>query len=91
MYIDVPNGSETSRIVLRDVLYSPNMGVTLVSIGKITDAAMLAVPLYSTAVPVESLTAHAHFSPKSQNSMGSIGRSHRIWKPEVWQGGWQRC
>ena len=38
MYIDVPNGSETSRVLLRDVLHSPNMGVTLVSIGKITDA-----------------------------------------------------
>ena len=43
MYIDVPNGSETSRILLRDVLYSPNMGVTLVSIGKITDAGCTAL------------------------------------------------
>ena len=43
MYIDVPNGSETSRILLCDVLYSPNMGVTLVSIGKITDAGCTAL------------------------------------------------
>jgi hypothetical protein len=37
MYIDIPNGSETFQVLLCDVLYSPNMGVTLVSIGKITD------------------------------------------------------
>ena len=43
MYIDMPNGSETSRILLHDVLYSPNMGVTLVSIGKITNAGCTAL------------------------------------------------
>ena len=38
MYIDVPKEDGTSRILLRDVLYAPKMGVTLISIGKITDA-----------------------------------------------------
>lgn len=38
MYIDIPNGSKIFQILLRDVLYSLNMGVTLVSIGKITDS-----------------------------------------------------
>ena len=38
MYIDVPKGNGTSRILLRDVLYTPKMGVTLISIGKITDS-----------------------------------------------------
>jgi len=34
MYIDVPKGNGTSRILLRDVLYAPKMGVTLISIRK---------------------------------------------------------
>ena len=38
MYIDVPNGDGTSKVLIRDVLYSPSMGVTLISIGKITDS-----------------------------------------------------
>jgi len=38
MLIDVPKGKGTTRIRLRDVLYAPSMGLTLVSIGKITDS-----------------------------------------------------
>jgi hypothetical protein len=38
MYINVPQGNGTSQIRLLDVLYAPSMGVTLVSIGKITDS-----------------------------------------------------
>ena len=38
MYINVPKGDGTSQILLRDVLYAPTMGVTLVSVGKITDS-----------------------------------------------------
>jgi len=38
MYLEVPNGETSSKILLRDVLYSPTMGVTLVSIGRITSA-----------------------------------------------------
>lgn len=38
MYINVPNGPTTSRVLLRDVLYAPTMGVTLVSISRITKA-----------------------------------------------------
>src|SRR5271156_5223656 len=35
MFITMPNGQTTTRILLKDVLYAPKMGVTLVSIGKI--------------------------------------------------------
>ncbi|KAJ3496166.1 hypothetical protein NLJ89_g10524 [Agrocybe chaxingu] len=35
MYIEVPNGETTSRVLLRDVLYAPSMGVTLISISRI--------------------------------------------------------
>ena len=38
MYVDVPNGKRTSRVLLRDVLYSPSMNITLVSIGGITSS-----------------------------------------------------
>jgi hypothetical protein len=38
MYLEVPNGNGHSRVLLRDVLYSPTMGITLVSIGRITSA-----------------------------------------------------
>lgn len=35
MLIDIPNGDTTSNILLKDVLYAPSMGVTLVSISRI--------------------------------------------------------
>ena len=38
MYIDVPNGDGASKVLIHNVLYSPSMGVTLISIGKITDS-----------------------------------------------------
>jgi hypothetical protein len=36
MLIDVPNGDKYSKVLLRDVLYALSMGVTLISISKIT-------------------------------------------------------
>ena len=36
--IEVPNGDTTSKFFLKEVLYAPSMGVTLVSISKVTDA-----------------------------------------------------
>ncbi|KAL7281618.1 hypothetical protein ACG7TL_004935 [Trametes sanguinea] len=36
MYVSLPNGSETTRMLLRDILYALTMGVTLVSISRIT-------------------------------------------------------
>ena len=38
MLIDIPNGDTTSNILLKDVLYAPSMGVTLVSISCIATA-----------------------------------------------------
>ena len=38
MLIDIPNGDTTSNILLKDVLYAPSMGVTLVSISHIAAA-----------------------------------------------------
>ena len=39
MYVYIPNGSQpNSRILLKDVLYAPSMGVTLVSISWIAGA-----------------------------------------------------
>ena len=35
MRISMPNGNISSKILLKDVLYAPKMGITLVSIGKI--------------------------------------------------------
>ena len=39
MRISMPNNRTTTTILLKDVLYAPKMGITLVSIGKI-DAAV---------------------------------------------------
>ena len=36
--IKIPNGSRTTTVLLKDVLHCPDMGLTLVSIGKITSA-----------------------------------------------------
>jgi hypothetical protein len=36
--IKIPNGKTTSSILLTDVLYCPEMGLTLVSISKLADA-----------------------------------------------------
>ena len=38
MLINIPNGDTTSNILLKDVLYTPSMGVTLVSISHIATA-----------------------------------------------------
>ena len=37
MTIDVPNGTDVSKLQLMEVLYSPDMGYTLVSVGKLND------------------------------------------------------
>ena len=37
MAIDVPNGLETSKLQLMEVLYSPEVGYTLVSVGNLDD------------------------------------------------------
>jgi hypothetical protein len=36
--IDVPNGASSSKVLLRDALYAPDMGLTVVSIGCIVKA-----------------------------------------------------
>jgi len=38
MKIDVPNGASSTPITLKDALYAPDVGLTVVSIGRITDA-----------------------------------------------------
>ena len=43
MCITMPNGKTTTQILLKDVLYVPKMGVTLVSIGKIDTAGYTAL------------------------------------------------
>ena len=43
MHISMPNGKTTTRILLKDVLYAPKMGVTLISIGKIDVAGYAAL------------------------------------------------
>lgn len=40
MFITVPNGKTTTRILLRDVLHASAMGVTLVSVSRITKAGL---------------------------------------------------
>jgi transposase InsO family protein len=35
LVVEIPNGVETTRMLLRDVLYAPTVGYTLVSIGKL--------------------------------------------------------
>ena len=39
----IPNGSSTTHILFRDVLYAPKMGITLVSIGKLNVAGYTAL------------------------------------------------
>src|ERR1700678_2087235 len=43
MHITMPNGKSSTRILLKDVLYAPKMGVTLISIGKIDTAGCAAL------------------------------------------------
>ena len=35
--VDIPNGTETSKLHLTEVLYSPEVGYTLISVGKLDD------------------------------------------------------
>jgi hypothetical protein len=43
MHINLPNGKSMSCILLKDVLYTPTTGLTLVSISKITQAGFTTV------------------------------------------------
>ena len=38
--LEVPNGGSMSKFLLKEVLFAPSMGVTLVSISKVTDAGL---------------------------------------------------
>ncbi|PPQ83632.1 hypothetical protein CVT26_000950 [Gymnopilus dilepis] len=38
LVVDVPNGADTSQLRLTEVLYSPEVGYTLISVGKLDDA-----------------------------------------------------
>ena len=41
MHVVLPNGKSTTKILLKDVLYTPKMGLTLISIGKIDIASFV--------------------------------------------------
>jgi len=41
MYIDVPNGATSNKVLLRNALHAPDMAFTVVSIGRITKASYL--------------------------------------------------
>lgn len=43
MYIYLPNGKAHSRVLLKDVLYAPRMGVTLISISRLDQAGYAAL------------------------------------------------
>jgi hypothetical protein len=43
IYIEIPNGNSGAQILLKNVLYAPTMGVTLVSISKLTAAGYAAL------------------------------------------------
>ena len=53
MFIIILNGRTTTRILLKDVLYAPKMGITLVSIGKI-DVAGYASLFYKSSLRIFS-------------------------------------
>ena len=38
MHIQVPNGDKSKEMYVKDVLYAPNLGVTLLSVACITQA-----------------------------------------------------
>ena len=38
LWIKIPNGTSVTTVLLKDVLHCPDMGLTLVSVGKITAA-----------------------------------------------------
>ena len=42
MVIDIPNGADISQLCLREVLYSPEVGYTLVSVGRLNDSSFSA-------------------------------------------------
>ena len=38
MFVQVPNGNKSKKIYVKDVLYTPNLSVTLLSVTHITQA-----------------------------------------------------
>jgi hypothetical protein len=68
MYLEVPNGTGHSRVLLRDVLYSPTMGITLVSISRITSAGS-SVLFYGNTCQITALQETLwHKFPKEEAS-----------------------
>ena len=41
MVVDIPNGADISQLHLMEVLYSPEVGCTLVSVGQLDDNGIL--------------------------------------------------
>jgi len=63
MRIEIPNGRSTTTILLKDVLYAPDMGLTIISISRITAAG------YSTLF-------HANFFRIFNHRNSCIGHIH---------------
>ena len=61
--LDIPNGNTTSNILLKDVLYAPSMGVTLVSISRIAPTGSTVISLVTTA---ESSITRNHYLGRSR-------------------------
>jgi len=38
MFVQVPNGDKSKKMYVKDILYAPNLGVTLLSVARITQA-----------------------------------------------------
>ena len=43
MKVDIPNGNESTAVMLKDVLYCPDLGYTLVSLAKCDTAGFMVV------------------------------------------------
>src|ERR1700678_3130475 len=74
MRISMPNSGTTMTILLKDVLYAPKMGVTLVSIGKI-DAAGYATLFHKSQLQIFS-------SRKEEKLLAQIKMKNGLYRVE---------
>lgn len=69
--VKIPNGPKSTTILLKEVLHCPDMGLTLVSIGKITSAGYKVIFKRSTIE--EFHRRMGHISPETAKRMVSEG------------------
>jgi hypothetical protein len=80
--IEVPNGKSPTCILLKDILYAPNMGLTVVFINHIAKARYAVTFKDDTCQIQNKSNKHIGVIPASQNGLYKVNRVYAMATPE---------